>query len=937
MLSMDKIRSPAQAATYFEVDDYYTKGGGNPESRGTWYGRGAAALDFEGDVDPHHFKLMLQGQLPNGQSLGSESGEENEEELNHTPGWDLTFSAPKGVSIVAEVGRDKRVFEAHGLAVREALRWVEDHSLGTRVRSPLGRLFLRTQSLVAALFTHHTSRNQDPDLHTHSVVMNAVEREEGRWASVHSHVMFKHKMAVGTIYRAALARELQKLGYEIDITHRDGRFEIVGIPEEVLQGFSTRREEIKKTLDKWGVYDAESAAKATKITRTRKKHVERAELLERWQAFAEKHGFDVHALVAAAEANGPRTPEDGLAFEVALKDAIDLLSERKAVFDHADVVRYTQALLMGRADVATVEELVKAAERDGRLRRMDFGGLELWTTPRAIEQERRILDMVNKGKDQFDPIANTGDVEKAFERTGILNPKQRVAGTKILTTRDQFTMIVGLPGVGKTTMLKYANEIAAAKGKRFIGMSQNSNVAQELHDSAGMESSTIDKHLTKLGKDLAAFRKGGLTRRSILEKYQDQVWIVDEGSQLPNDLKRRLMTAATRLKVPMAIVGDHRQIGAINAGDPFNLMRTRGAEVTELDKIVRTENTTFKEAIVAVRNGLISKGLKLLAPFTEEVKESEDRIEKMLDVYRDLGDQRKNALFVTARNDEKTRLNDGARKILLSEGKLTNDTPRKRLVGAPSLGRAELRDARFYEPGFIVRFRRSLEIGIKKGEYWKVKAVDKKTNTVTLERPDLSSGEEIPWNPREIGTSGREGAEVYKLTSSALAHGDLVRWAKNIKIGEEELFNGQMLTVARIEGDRTTFIAHGGRELTIDQKELEGAHWGHAYASTVYSSQGRSVEVVIVNAESNRRELLSQKAFLVAISRQKIRLHVFTDDKAKLERALLNHPGDKSTATEAAERAKALEIRGMVEKVFDYWDEFVHPPTPESPTRSIGA
>ena len=934
MLSIAIIKSTAQAVTYFEVDDYYTKSGENPEALGVWHGGGAERLGFAGIVDPQHFKLMLEGHLPNGQILGTAT----EDDTKHTPGWDLTFSAPKGVSIVAEIGRDGRVFEAHQKAVAKALEWVEAHSLGTRVRSPLARLFLKTPSLVAALFTHHTSRNLDPDLHTHSVLMNAVEREGGRWASVHSHMLFKHKMVVGTIYRATLALELQAAGYEIEVTHRDGRFEIVGIPEDIRIGLSSRTTEIQQKKKEMGVDDAESAQLANLLTRKSKKSVDRSELFQKWRQYLEGKNFDVDAFVNATRAAGPRQPGDGISFETALKDSIDILSQREAVFSHGDVVRFTLAALMGRADVDAVEKLIKGAEQDGRLRRVDFAGLEQWTTPKALEQERRIIQTMLKGRNTREPIARPQDIERDLNGRE-MNAKQRNAANMILTTRDQFVLVVGLPGVGKTTfMLKNVHEIGSKRGKRFVGMAQNASVAGRLEEDTGMPSTTIHTHLAKLGKDLAALRRGGWSAQAIRQKYRNEVWVVDEGSQLPNVLKRRLLNAVEKLGVQAVIVGDHRQIGAIEAGDPFNLLRTRGAQVAEIDKIMRTKNDTQIKAIHEIRRGDVTKALETLEPFTKEIKDGDKRIEEMLRVYKELGDLRSETLLVTARNDEKIKLNDGVRKILLEEGKLTNDTPRNKLVSVPSTN-GELRDARTFEPGFIVRFGQDLSNGVKKDEYWRVREIDKHTNTVVLARLEDEAGKKtIRWNPRMEGTAGREAAEVFKMAKSSLAEGDLVRWSKNGVLDNVELFNGDLLRVARIEGERTTFVTRGGRgqEITIDQSRIEAAHWGHAYATTMYSSQGWSVRIVLVNAESNRRELLSQKAFLVAISRQKETLWIFTDDVKKLERSLLNFPGDKSTATEAVDQTRAVSAAGLANLIFDGW---IPPKVPNSrmpPPQSIG-
>jgi conjugative relaxase-like TrwC/TraI family protein len=921
MLSIALLGSSAQALSYFELDDYYTKGTLNPEAQGVWHGKGAAALGLSGSVRPEDFKAILDGVLPNGQVLGTD----DEDERRHTPGWDLTFSAPKSVSVLAELGADGRLLEAHDRAVDEALAWVGAHSLGTRVRSPLGRLFLGTDSLVAARFTHHTSRNQDPDTHTHVVVMNAVEREDGQWASVHSHVLFKHKMAIGAIYRAALARELQELGYNVEVTHRDGRFEIAGLPPEVLEFFSSRRAEIKEQQNKWGSHDAKSAATAAKITRRRKEHVERDILVGRWRTAAEDLGFNVDQRVAELLADGPHLPVEGVDLATALKDAMDRLSERQAVFSHADIVRDALSGAMGRTDVAAVEAAILTLEYSGRLARVDEAGYEQWTTPRARFQERRIFEKILKGKGTREPITTRDDI--AAELAALpMNDEQRASAERILTTDDLFTFTVGLPGVGKTSyMLKYVRQLAEARGKQLVGMAQNRDAANNLEEDTGMPSSTIHGHLMRVGRDLAAIRRyDPRVAAAIRAKYGKQVWVVDEGSLLSNSLKTRLVNAAVKLSVPVVFVGDPKQMGPIDAGDPFRVALKRGASVTEIKEIQRQKNSPrakeYIGAIHDVRGGKVKEALEKLREVTEEIPEAKKRLKEMLWLYREMGDRRAETLLLTARHDEKFVLNDGVRQILMEEGKLQDDTPREKLVSVIS-NKADLRDARFFQVGHIVRFGDDVpDIGARAGEYRRVESVDPKTNTVTLEAPGKAAGGGVRWNPRKSGTSGRYPAEVYKPIASALARGDLVRWSKNVTVNEKKFYNGQMLRVSRVEGQSTTFTTRGGEEVTIDHNAPEAAHWDHAYASTVYSSQGRTVRTVLTNAESDRGELLSQRAFLVAISRHRESLILFTDNRKELESALLRHLGEKSSATEATERTQALAAAGISGRITRDWD-----------------
>ena len=182
MMSIGAISDAGVAVSYYEKDDYYTSGGADPDAQGQWFGQGAERLGLAGAVDRDEFRSLLEGRMPDGQQLGTirEAGGP----VEHRPGYDLTFSAPKSVTLIAEMGGDKAVIEAHQSAVRTALGWVEQNVAATRVKSA-GEIHRETTgNLLIATFQHDTNRNHDPQLHTHSVVVNATQREDGKWRSL---------------------------------------------------------------------------------------------------------------------------------------------------------------------------------------------------------------------------------------------------------------------------------------------------------------------------------------------------------------------------------------------------------------------------------------------------------------------------------------------------------------------------------------------------------------------------------------------------------------------------------------------------------------------------------------------------------------------------------------------------------------------------------
>ncbi len=193
-------------------------------------------------MDADTFTAVLEGRVPDGPHLGKRG---KDGEIHHRPGRDVILSASKSVSVMALVRGDERIVEAHDRAVRTTLSWVEKNAILTRIqdRATGAMVHVGNRKMVASTFRHDTSRNLDPQLHTHCVVANMVQDDAGKWRTMVNDGLFRQQKAIGAIYRAELAQGLKGLGYEVEKTHADGRFEIAGVPREVSDAFSTRRAE----------------------------------------------------------------------------------------------------------------------------------------------------------------------------------------------------------------------------------------------------------------------------------------------------------------------------------------------------------------------------------------------------------------------------------------------------------------------------------------------------------------------------------------------------------------------------------------------------------------------------------------------------------------------------------------------------------------------
>ncbi|MGK3212800.1 MobF family relaxase [Enterobacter kobei] len=315
MMSVAPVASAGEAAGYYSnSDNYYFLG----SLQSLWMGEGAKELGLEGNVRGDDLTAVLEGRLPDGSRLGKEVNGQHV----HRPGHDLTFSAPKSVSILALIGNDKEMVEAHNHAVRVAAGYVEKLISARDTKDGVTSI-VHTGKMVAAAYTHDTSRNLDPQLHTHLLIANMTEYA-GKWKAlatdyIHNagfiETVMKHQVTLGKIYRSALRERVEALGHEVEEVGKHGMWEIKGVPEEVRDEYSSRGREIQ------GAVGAEATLRsrdvAAKDTRRAKVDPSRMRLMERWLVQMKEKGFDLKAYQesvvprdAGLRETGPQPPRE---------------------------------------------------------------------------------------------------------------------------------------------------------------------------------------------------------------------------------------------------------------------------------------------------------------------------------------------------------------------------------------------------------------------------------------------------------------------------------------------------------------------------------------------------------------------------------------------------------------------------------------------------
>jgi len=949
VVSIGAIASAAQGVSYFERDGYYARDDPRHLDASAWAGRGAEALGLRGPVEPGVFKEVMEGTVPDG--TGRRLGRrERDGSVTHRPGRDLTFSAPKSVSIVALPGGDAAVVAAHDAAVRRTLAWLEASTIRTRVRDPESGLLVHAggQKMVAATFRHEVSRNLDPQLHTHAVVANMVQGGDGgtprsgKWRTMSNETLYRRQKLIGMVYRSELARELGALGYGIEKTHADGRFEIAGVPRGIVEAFSTRRAEIEAAMEARGLGGTASnpqlAERAALMTRAHKREVDREALQASWREQAASLGFSPDAVAEAArrrsspaldaeipkaEASrdrnvaGPGETKRGHARDAArgagpamqaVSWATEHLSEREAVFARSDLLAAALAWKPGALSVEAAGQAIDALQRDGRLHAAPahLGG-EGMTTDTAIADERETIGLMRAGQDRGQVLMRRRKVHQHLNK-GPLTDGQKEAVTAILSSRDRVVGVQGYAGTGKTAMLNRARALAQKSGYRMLGLAPSASAVQTLAAESGIESETLQGFLARN----AGVAGGRLTRRGARDMrgaFSKTVLVVDEGSLASTVQARDLLRIAGTLRIPrVVLVGDEKQLDAVDAGKPFAQLQQAGMQTAVMDRILRQREPALKEAVEASVAGDIRKAFEKLGPAVAEVKADNIAGAVAARWLRLSPDERGNTGVMAPSHELRVAINGHIRERLAREGTIHGPAFQGEQLVSRGYTRAEKALAANYAPGDVVAFHRPYRrLGVGKGDERRVVGVDRRSHTVVLAD---AHGNTVAWKPGQV--AGRlGGSEVYRADPVELRAGDRVRWTRNDR--DLGLVNSRTAEVVSVVDGRVSFRLEDGRALALGRGDPQLRHLDHAHASTVHAFQGRTVDNVIAAMEAGHPHLTTGKSFYVEISRARYRAELVTDDAARLRERLEATTGERIAALEAIAPdapAKGVETPG---------------------------
>lgn len=827
---MAKIKDGENYLTkHLEHNDYYSE---NEKVTGKWVGRGAELLGLHGNLKHNdssfealrlnlHPETWEQLTLRNNTTRTLPDGTEVS---NRVVFYDFQCSAQKSVSIMAILAGDKRLIEAHRKASENAFKEMERYAT---CRMGEERLRVPTCNLVAARFQHDSSRQLDPQLHSHFVVANATYDGED-WRALETFDVIKYIDYFGRIYQSEMALACRRLGY--DIVQTEKGFEIEGVSPELIEKFSKRSQELEKAVaqfrEKYGrepsVKEKNLMARETRGDKLTEIATSEVRALQ-WKQLSQTEKLQISSLRRLAVERPVAIISD--AVEKALDRAKTLVFERVSVCERRQFLAAALFAGLGQVDFSSVQ---KRMFRGDLLFRNEFV-----TTMEHLQAERMSIRYVKEQQEAHEPL-----VKQVTQDLSDLSPERREAVEFVLSSKAGVMAIEGKSGVGKTTVLARVEEELNGVEQDVLFLAPTTVACQSLEKSVSGKVMTLQRFL--LSNDVQT-------------SAQNRLVVVDEVSLVSVRDGARLLALAQSHGFRLLLLGDARQILSVQAGDWFRLLRDKAkCPTASIDGIIRQKPGTLYHAIVTeMASGRALSGLQMLEK-TSAVNEMPRYCEAAARHYVELRSSALGSVDLIAPTwHENYAITDEIRKLLKENGKIQNARSYE-VFDSARWEVARKASARHYEKGHAVTFIRPVG-GFAQGETVQVHEI--KGNQVHVQTHDGRIAPLPLTRPRSF--------DVGQIRSIDVGVGDTILLRKN----QWRLVNGHVSTVESIAGDGTIHLNSG---LTIPPNYRT---FTHGYCLTAFRSQSRTAEHVIVAGTS-----MDARSFYTALSRGRTGCDLFVTD-----------------------------------------------------------
>ena len=872
------LAQAASAAYYLESqrsfrhpNEYYTAG---EEPDGVWFNpKGLFGLADGGKVDSSDFHRLYNGFAPNtGGKLTQNAGSER-----RSAGLDMTFSADKSVSAlwaVADPGLRSEIEQAHKDATRVALEeTVLRHCGYTRIRNRDGDIEVLPADISAAMFQHGTSRDNDPQLHTHCVIFNAARtHRDGKYRALHQHPIYTWMKAAGAVYRNALAWSLQeRLGIRMEQYGKDGEFtRIAGMPEDLIGHWSKRRAAIIEAAREMGFTvegNAPRAAAANKITRAGKSPDNDPEIRHaRWRGEADGFIEREALIVSLLDKSEEITQEQIRELTEVLEALPERLTREEAVFRLPDIVERvgnaTAGLLNHEAVATSIERVLLNPEVVRLTRpprsaegRADMAHTRLYSTRHTLQMEQEVRDMTEG------MAADTGRSLPAqaieTKMSGLLKAgyplsEEQIAAIRSVTSSGgRVAIIEGAAGSGKTTTLRPIADLFREHGNDIIATAVAWRTAVALGNDVDARPFCVDKLLR-------------LAARSGIKINKDTTIIVDEAGMLSTRQAHHILQLSERHGSKIVFAGDTQQQQPVEAGPGLRLIRDAVGSV-RVDRI-RRQKADLEDILTHVQ-GETPETARLLANSM-----AEERRTRILTYYENM----KGKLVFTPWQVVASEA--------LRDGNAASAIAAHHIRGRFHIGYDEEKTL----TGLVDDWDRYQRVNPGKSSVVlaRTRAEVRALSHLMRERRFASSQDGKRADTDRVTVIVSRGTEDDRATSPLeIARGDRLR------IGathwEKQLFNGTVVTVEdfKVQGgeagtEPSVLISartEDGRAVSFHHKEIRDWYGNirldHGYALTITSAQGLTVDRTFLLADARP----ARETIYPAATRHRERLDIYVN------------------------------------------------------------
>ncbi|OJY48525.1 MAG: conjugative transfer relaxase/helicase TraI [Legionella sp. 40-6] len=815
MLSLYPLKNAKEAGHYYMEQDNYYLSEKDPLEISYWQGKGAAILGLTGAVKSEDFLNMLEGKLPNGDVLGIILNKDGKRQ--HRPGTDLTFSAPKSISLIGLVGRDERLIKAHEEAVKLTIAHIEKLAAEARLTVNGETIYEKTGNLTAALFLHTTSRTFDANLHTHAIILNATQRQDGLWRALSSRrqndkehlyngfreFIYDNQHYLGLFYNATLAKKTTELGFDIEIKDKYGNFEIKGLSKEYIEASSTRRKEIKEQQQKLGLNSAKSAEIANHETRQPKVAIDQESLRALWDDMAKQHQVDFKALIETSKQQGTGvvTSQNELpicdnAIE-AVNDALSHLSRFRVKISHADLVRMAFVFGSGLIEHGDIEHTIDHLLKTQALLGEKY---QTYTSSALLKKEEDFVQFIKKEN------AHSAKIH-ILEKSGV--------SADIFKEKSQI-QVVDIKNFGaEKQLIQELVRDADHNNLNIYVLSQSKYQCDFLKNDATRDTSSFIKWFKSLFADEIVHTVSSFShkyQRTLDERFskkdRNDLIVVHDAQKLAFEDIEHLSSLAASSNSKLILLNHQQSLDGYRAGSPIKILKETGIKTHH-----HLGNAHLLKAEIIETHSPQGKAIQQFVA-NNNVKDQKE-------------------VIVATSKKEQDELTQAIRHVMKAQGQLANNEKEISVLSTNQLSNPQKKHLRFYREGDLLVFNAFT----KQEQSFSVVSKEEGSLKLINEKGQLSN-----FSIKDV-----QAFEVYQNKTIALSCGDKIILEKPFQIKNLRFDRGQQLEVTSLS-QNSLHLKCNNKVVEINNDELKNAFISHDYVKRL-SQINQSYDKAIVCAK----------------------------------------------------------------------------------------